>query len=70
MWQHYNELIAKHRAETLSAEEQTELIQISGGIEQANAERMAHLAELARLRHAPLENLMRELGIPSAPLYV
>lgn len=69
VWQRYNELIAKRRAETLTAEEQTELIEISDSIEQANAERMAHLAELARLRHAPLENVMRELGI-RAPSYV
>jgi hypothetical protein len=69
IWQRYNELIAKRRAESLTAEEQTELIGISDGIEQANAERMAHLGELARLRHAPLEHLMSELGI-RAPSYV
>ncbi len=64
-WQRYNDLIAKRRAETLTDEEQTELIEISDVIEQTNAERMARLAELAQLRHAPLENTMRELGISS-----
>lgn len=68
-WHRYNELIVKRRAETLTPEEQTELIEISDSIEQANAERIEHLAELAQLRHAPLENLMRELGICS-PSYV
>jgi len=64
-WQRYNELIAKRRAETLTDEEQTELIEISDVIEQTNAERMARLAKLAQLRHAPLENTMHELGISS-----
>ncbi len=68
-WLRYKELIAKRRAETLSTDEQTELIEISDQVELANAERMAHLAELARLRGTPLEDLMRELGI-RAPSYV
>src|SRR4051812_16014527 len=49
-WGRYHELIAKRRAETLSPAEQHELIGLSDRIEQANAARMRHLLDLARLR--------------------
>ncbi|MFQ5855665.1 MAG: hypothetical protein ACE5LU_08500 [Anaerolineae bacterium] len=68
-WQRYHELIAKRRAETLTPDEQEELIAFSDRIEEANARRMAYLVDLARLRQTSLEAVMEELGI-TAPSYV
>ena len=65
LWQRYHELVAKRRAETLTPEEQASLIELSDQIEEANARRMAHLVELARVRQIPLEALMDQLGIKS-----
>src|SRR6266851_4036592 len=39
LWQRYHELIAKRRAETLTPDEQTRLIELSDQIEAANARR-------------------------------
>jgi tRNA A37 N6-isopentenylltransferase MiaA len=69
MWEHYHALIAKRRAETLTAEEQATLIEISDQIEQANTRRIQYLLELASLRGTSLEAVMQELGI-EAPAYV
>ncbi len=63
IWQEYHALIAKRRAETLTEEEHAHLIEISDRIEQTHAERMAHLAELARQRQTPLKALMEQLGV-------
>lgn len=68
-WQRYHDLIARRRAQTLTPEEQEELIAFSDRIEEANARRMAYLVELARLRQTSLETVMEELGI-KAPAYV
>lgn len=68
-WQRYHDLIARRRAETLTPEEQKELIAFSDRIEEANARRMAHLVDLARSRQTSLETVMEELGI-EAPAYV
>ncbi|MBI3360158.1 MAG: STAS/SEC14 domain-containing protein [Chloroflexi bacterium] len=64
-WQRYRALVAKRRAETLTADEQQELITYSDQIEKANARRIAYLIELAKLRQTSLEALMNELGIKS-----
>jgi hypothetical protein len=63
VWARYHELLAKRRAETLAPAEQAELVAISDQIEEANARRMAHLVELARLRGVTLDSLMLQLGI-------
>lgn len=63
LWQRYHELIDRRRAETLTPEEQTELIGLSDQIEAANARRIRHLIELARLRQVSLEVLMDQLVI-------
>lgn len=63
VWQRYRALIGKRRAETLTPEEHTELIALSDQIEEANARRIEHLAELARLRNTSLEDLMQQLEI-------
>jgi hypothetical protein len=68
MWQRYHELVARRRAETLTPEEQAELIALSDRVEAANTRRIEHLIELARLREISLEALMDQLGI-KAPGY-
>ena len=64
----YDELIGKRQAETLSANDYTELIDLTRQIEHLEAERVSALAELARLRQMSLPNLMVELGIQT-PTY-
>ena len=64
----YKELIAKRQAETLTSAEYAELISLSNQVEQREAERVAALADLARLRHTSLPELMKDLGI-QAPAY-
>jgi hypothetical protein len=66
--QRYNELISKRRAETLSAEEHTELLNMTDQIEKLEADRVAALADLARLRHTSVPELIFTLGI-EAPTY-
>lgn len=49
--QRYDELTAKRRAETLTPEEHQELLALVDRIEQADAERVQALTELAQLRN-------------------
>jgi predicted transcriptional regulator len=63
IWQEYHDLIVKRRAETLTPEEHARLIALSDSVEEANAERLTHLAELARRRKTPVKTLMAQLGI-------
>ncbi len=63
IWQEYQDLIAKRRAETLTPEEHVRLIELSDLIEAAHVKRITHVAELAQLRNMSLETLMRQLGI-------
>lgn len=65
-WQRYHELLKKRRAETLTANEQAELIAFSDQIEIANARRMEYLVTLAQLRQTPLDVLMTNLGLMGA----
>lgn len=62
-WSRYHDLIAKRQAETLTPEEQQELIALTGRIEAANVQRISYLAELARLRNTTLDALMAALGL-------
>ena len=59
----YQELIGKRRATSLTSEEYGELMRLTDEVEGLDAERIKHLAELARLRRMSLMNLMAELGI-------
>jgi hypothetical protein len=59
----FDELVAKRQAETISSEEIQELIQITDQVEQRDAQRLAALVELARLRGTTLDALMATLGI-------
>jgi hypothetical protein len=67
--QHYDELTAKRRAEALTPEEHQELLALVDRIEQADAERVRALIELAQLRNVSVTTLMAELGI-RRPAYV
>ncbi len=59
----YDELAIKRDAETLTAQEYDELLQLTEHIEKVDAERLRNLAELARLRKTSLDALMDELDI-------
>jgi len=65
--QRYQELMGGRRMGTLSPEEHQELLDLTDEVEQLQAERIEHLAELARLRGKPLGVLMEELGIRPSP---
>jgi hypothetical protein len=67
--QRFDELTARRQAETLTNEEHRELLQIVEQIEQRDAQRITHLAELAQLRHVHIRTLMNQLGI-QPPAYV
>ena len=64
-WERYHKLVAQRQAETLTPDDQAELIAISDRIEEANAERIEYVAELARLRSTTLPALMKELDLQS-----
>ena len=68
LWRRYNELVVKRRAETLTADEHSELIALSDQIEELSTRRLEFLADLARLRQTSLAELMQQLGI-STPQY-
>ena len=62
------ELISKRRNQTLSEEEQRELVGLTDQIEELQANRAAALAEVAQLRQTTLAQLMDDLGI-QAPVH-
>jgi len=61
--QHYNELIAKREAETLTSDEHENLLRLTEQIEKLQAQRIEYLADLARIRGISLTALMENLGI-------
>ncbi len=63
---HYDELIVKREAETLTIDDHKELLHLSEQIEKLQAQRIENLAELARLRGISLTTLMENLGIQMA----
>ena len=62
-WQRYAALVEGRREEQLTDAEQNELLVLVEQLEEANAKRMAALAELATRRHSSLEALMKGLGL-------
>jgi hypothetical protein len=62
-WQRYHALVARRKAETLTPDEQTEVIALSDRLEEVNAQRIGYLVGLARVRNTSLEALIRELGL-------
>ncbi|MBP8252102.1 MAG: hypothetical protein KAX40_07030 [Herpetosiphon sp.] len=65
-WQTYHSLIVKRQAETLTPNEQTDLLRWSDAIEQANVDRMKAVRELAQIRCVPFSQLWQELGLANA----
>ncbi|HEY7062970.1 MAG TPA: STAS/SEC14 domain-containing protein [Chloroflexota bacterium] len=63
--QRYDELVAKRQAEILTAEEHEELIGLSDERETIAADRIAALADLARMRQISLSALIESLGLES-----
>jgi len=66
--QRFDELTARQRAELLTPNEHSELIQLIEQIESMDVKRMQALAELAQLRNLPVRPLMNQLGI-QPPVY-
>src|SRR6185436_17686073 len=58
-----DELVARRQAESITADELRELMQLTEQIEQQDAARLAALLELALLRRTTLGELMNTLGI-------
>lgn len=67
-WQHYATLKAKRQAETLTPQEQAELIALSDQMEEMNTQRMGYVVQFASLRQISVDALMDELGIKSSLL--
>ncbi len=61
----YRQLKDRRDAELLMPNEHAELLALSNRAEELNADRVAALTELARLRRTSLRGLMKQLGIPS-----
>jgi hypothetical protein len=62
-WDRYYALIDRRRSGTLSKDEFLKLESLSNRIEDLNVQRMERLAELARLRHTTMPELLDQLGI-------
>ena len=65
--QRYRELIGKRRAETLTPEEHAELMRLTDQMENADAERVRALGQLAQRRNKSLTEVMQELSIQAPP---
>jgi len=65
-WERYRALLAKRNAESLSDNEQVELIALSDQLEEANVRRMEAVSELARVRKVTVPELMSTLGLTPA----
>ena len=65
----YNELQAKLQDEATAPEEHQELLQLIDVVEQADADRLEDLVELAQLRGVSLTDLMTQLGLRSPAVY-
>lgn len=65
-WSRYKALIARRQAETLTPNEQAELIDLSDQVEERTARRAQALVELAGRRGVTLDALVRQMGIRPA----
>jgi hypothetical protein len=59
----FDELAAKRRDETLTPDEHAELLRLTEDVERRQADRVAALTELARLRGVSLAAVMAQLGV-------
>lgn len=62
-WNRYRALVKLEKAETLTPDEQKELIGFSDRTEARDVERLIYLTELSARRHKSVQSLMKELGI-------
>ena len=60
---HFDTLVAKHQAETITQDELQELIALTDKIEESEAKRAANTAKLAQLRGVTFSGIMEELAI-------
>ena len=67
-WDTYRALITKRRAETLTPQEQQELIGMSDQLEAWHVERLRYLVKLAELRQVSLDALTQQLGLRPMPV--
>ena len=65
----YDALQQKLLAEQITAEEHSELLGLVDIVEQADAERLRNLIELAQLRKVSLDELMNQLGVHHPPAH-
>ncbi len=63
----YDELAGKRQAETLSTDELQELVEVTHQIELHDADRLAALNDLARIRQMTTPALMDMLGLRTPP---
>ncbi len=63
----YDDLITKRRDRSISQVEYDELLRLTERIEELDARRVEHLAELARWRQTTVPALMKDLGIKTPP---
>ena len=61
----YSQLVAKRQAETLTPAEHRELLRLTDQIEEAQANRVEAMVELARRRNTSLADLLKDLPIRS-----
>lgn len=59
----YRELVGRREAGTLTTDEHRELCDLSDWLEERHAERLGHVAELARLRGVALSDMLDQLGL-------
>lgn len=67
--QRFDDLVGKRQHETLTPAEYAELLALTEQIEQRDADRVAALTDLARVRQTSIRALMQALGI-QPPAYV
>jgi hypothetical protein len=68
--QKYNDLSAKMRSQTITAEEHQDLLKLIDVVEQADGDRLQHLIQLSQLRNISLTELMQQLQIHPQPVHV
>jgi len=59
----YRELVGKRDTGTLTTDEHRELCELSDWLEERNAERLGHVADLARSRGVALSEMMDQLSL-------
>lgn len=65
----YKSLSEKLPSENFTPAERQEFISLNDQMEERSATRLLALLELAELRQISVEDLYKQLGIPSAPIY-